>query len=62
MKDIKNKMRKQVPEGFLWLNVFLPAFMAIPSHQLCMAVQAIFFFSFFKMRHASLILTKITLQ
>ncbi len=50
MRDIIKKMCDQVPHRLLWLNIFLPALMAITAMQSRTAVQTNFFASFFGMR------------
>lgn len=52
MRYIIHKMGNKVPECFPRLQVFLPAYMAIPAQYLRATVKAIFFFPFFKVRHS----------
>jgi hypothetical protein len=51
MGDIIHEMRQQVPEAFMGFNIFLSAYMAIPSMNCCLAVETYFFLSFAQMRH-----------
>ena len=46
MGDIVKEMLDEVPDGFLWLQVLLPAIVAIMADHFCLAVEAILFFSF----------------
>ena len=45
MGYVLEEMGDQMPHRLFWLNIFLPAFMAIPADNLCAAIQTIFFFS-----------------
>jgi hypothetical protein len=54
--DVFYKMMQQLPERFFCFNVLLPANMTIPSKYDCSAVKAVFFFSFWLMRHAKFFL------
>lgn len=49
MRNILEEVRYEVPGRFFGFNIFLAANMAIPAHYLCIAVQTVFFGSFFKM-------------
>jgi hypothetical protein len=51
MCNIIYEMREQVPEAFMGFNIFLPAYMAIPSMNRCLAVETYFFLSFAQMGH-----------
>ena len=44
MGDIIKKMSEHVPESFLWLRVFLSAYMAITPQDRSTAIQTIRFF------------------
>jgi hypothetical protein len=52
MKDVINKMGKQLPEGLVYHYIFLAAGLAIGPQHFGTAIQAIFFFSFRLVRHA----------
>ena len=47
MCNVLEKMIDQVKNGFLWLNVFLPADLTILAGHLGIAIQTVLFFSFF---------------
>jgi hypothetical protein len=54
MGDVIKKMKCQMPERFLWFNIFLAAIMTIRSNNSGATVQTIPFFSWAKMRHVLL--------
>lgn len=51
MGDVGKKMGNQLPEAFLRFYVLLPTYLTVFTRHYRITVQAIFFFSFFKMRH-----------
>jgi len=56
MGNVVEEMSDHVPEGFFWLDILLPANMAIPSQYGSAAVQAILFFSLGGMRQGKFFL------
>ena len=58
MCDVVEKMLYQVPHRLLGFQVFLTAEMTIPAYDGRLAIQAIFFLSFFKVRHRGIFLAK----
>lgn len=53
MREVIKKMFDQVPGGFHWLYIFLPARLAKSAQHFCLAIEAIFFFPFFKVAQRS---------
>ena len=45
MSYVLEEMSDQVPNAFLWLNIFLPAVMAELAHYLRTTIQTIIFLS-----------------
>lgn len=50
---VVKEMGDEVPETFFWHYIFLATNLAVFASHHCVTVKAIFFFSFFKVRHGS---------
>ncbi len=59
MGDVLEKVGDQMRNRFLWFYIFLATDMAIFTIYFCIAIEAIGFFTFFKMAQVQLILLKI---
>jgi hypothetical protein len=59
MSDILEKMGYQVPGGFLWFNILLPADMTIPALDFSMTIETVPFFTLTQMAQRIFILLKI---
>jgi len=56
VKDVKYKMPEQRKERFLGFDIFLSAHMTVTTNHRCATIQAVFFFSFWLVRHKKIFL------